>query len=181
MPREPHNDSHDRRHRPVEWREPRADARPHDRDVRMERRELYENLPSLTNRSFGDVDAGDGFGYAGQGGYGEHLKMGGYAGVGPKDRWRADWRIEEDLHERLTGADTIDASAVIVAVTEGHVTLNGWVPERSMKHDAEEIAHRVAGVSEVDNRIRVGGDPRELGHPGQATRTGGDPGSGFSA
>jgi hypothetical protein len=44
------------------------------------------------------------------------------------------------LHERLTGADTINATAVIAAVTEGVVTLNGWVPRAPMKHDAEEIA-----------------------------------------
>jgi hypothetical protein len=133
-------------------------------------------MPSVTNRSFGEMDAGDSFGYAGQGGYGENLKMGGYAGVGPKDRWRADWRIEEDMHERLTGADTIDASAVIVAVTEGHVTLSGWVPERSMKHDAEEIAHRVAGVCESTTtsasaapaRLRASGEAVRSGHDQQA-------------
>jgi len=85
------------------------------------------------------------------------------------------------LHERLTGADTIDASAVIVAVTDGKVTLNGWVPERWMKHDAEELAHRVGGVQEVENRIRVGGDPRSFGRPGEAVRSGDDQvGSGFS-
>ena len=62
-------------------------TRPHDDDVRIDRRdrELYRDLPSVTNRSFGPVDAGDGFGYAGQGGYGENLRMGGYAGVGPTD------------------------------------------------------------------------------------------------
>ncbi|HKN77864.1 MAG TPA: BON domain-containing protein [Lysobacter sp.] len=182
MPRESQGGDHRHGHRPVEYRDPRDASHPRDRDVRMDRRALYENMPSVTNRSFGEMDAGDSFGYAGQGGYGENLKMGGYAGVGPKDRWRADWRIEEDMHERLTGADTIDASAVIVAVTEGHVTLSGWVPERSMKHDAEEIAHRVAGVLEVDNHIRVGGDPRAFGPPGEAVRSGHDQqGSGFSS
>ena len=128
----------------------------------MERRDdLYRDLPSVTNRRFGALSAGDGFGYAGQGGYGQDLTMGGYAGVGPKDRWRSDERIQEILHDRLTGADTIDASAVIVAVTDGKVTLNGWVPSRWMKHDAEELAHRVAGVVDVDNRIQVlkAGDP----------------------
>src|SRR5262245_27739805 len=99
MPRESQTGYNRRGHRPVESRDPRDEARPHDRDVQMDRRALYENMPSVTNRSFGDVGAGDGFGYAGQGGYGENLQMGGYAGVGPKDRWRADWRIEEDLHE----------------------------------------------------------------------------------
>ena len=160
------------------------DHRPRDEDVRMDRRDraLYHDLPSVTNRSFGNVDAGDGFGYAGQGGYGENLRMRGYSGVGPTDRWRSDARIQEILHERLTGADTIDASAVIPAVTEGKVTLNGWVPERAMKHEAEEIAHDIAGVVDVENRIQVGGDPKDLGKRGEAVRSGHDQqGSGFSS
>ena len=179
MPRE---ENHGYRGREsLERRDPRHDHRPADRDVRMERRDIYRDLPSVTNRTFGPVSAGDGFGYAGQGGYGENLQMGGYSGVGPTDRWRSDERIQEVLHERLTGADTIDASAVIVAVTDGKVTLNGWVPERWMKHDAEELAHRVGGVQEVENSIRVGGDPRSFGRPGEAVRSGDDQvGSGFS-
>ena len=180
MPRE-QEPGYRERH-PMEHRDPRRDHRPADHDVRIDRRDIYRDLPSVTNRSFGPMSAGDGFGYAGQGGYGEDLQMGGYTGVGPKDRWRSDERIQEILHERLTGADTIDASAVIVAVTDGTVTLNGWVPERWMKHDAEELAHRVGGVVDVDNRIRVGGDPRELGRPGEADRSGHDQvGSGFSS
>jgi hypothetical protein len=183
MPREPQGGDQGDHHRHLEWRDPRMETRHRDDAVRIDRRdrELYRDMPSVTNRSFGPVDAGDGFGYAGQGGYGENLRMGGYAGVGPTDRWRTDERIQEILHERLTGADTIDATAVIVAVTDGHVTLNGWVPERRMKHDAEEVAHHVHGVVDVDNRIRVGESPDALGKPGQAIRSGDDPGSGFSS
>ena len=183
MPREPQSGHNDTR-RPIERRDPRMDARHRDDDVRIDRRDrdLYRDMPSVTNRSFGPVDAGDGFGYAGQGGYGEDLRMRGYAGVGPTDRWRSDARIQEELHERLTGADSIDATAVIVAVTNGHVTLNGWVPERWMKHDAEELAHDVRGVSDVDNQIRVGEPPEAFGQPGEAVRSGNDQvGSGFSS
>lgn len=183
MPREPQSGYHDSR-RTVERRDPRMDARPHDDDVRIDRRDrdLYRDMPSVTNRSFGAVDAGDGFGYAGQGGYGETLRMRGYAGVGPTDRWRSDARIQEELHERLTGADSIDATAVVVAVTDGRVTLSGWVPERWMKHDAEELAHDVRGVADVDNHIRVGEPASVLGQPGAAVRSGDDRvGSGFSS
>lgn len=181
MPRD-HEHGSPRDRDALERRDPRYDHRPADDDVRMERRDLYRDLPSVTNRSFGGLSAGDGFGYAGQGGYGQDLRMGGYAGVGPTDRWRSDERIQEILHERLTGADTIDASAVIAAVTDGKVTLNGWVPERWMKHDAEELAHGIAGVVDVVNHVRVGGDPRELGRPGEADRAGRDQiGSGFSS
>ncbi|MCC8363187.1 BON domain-containing protein [Lysobacter sp. A6] len=185
MPREPQGGHHDPR-RSVEWRDPRrAPDRARDHDVRMDDRrdrELFHDLPSVTNRSFGPIDAGDGFGYAGQGGWGQDLRMGGYSGVGPKDAARSDDRIQDELHVRLTDADSIDATAVIPVVTDGKVTLNGWVPERWMKHDAEELAHHIRGVKDVDNRIRVGGDPRELGRPGEAIRSGNDQkGSGFSS
>lgn len=180
MPRD-HQDEH-RSRRYVEHRDPRMQQRPHDDDVRMDRRDLYRDMPSVYNRDFAPVSAGDGFGYAGQGGYGEHLRMGGYAGVGPTDRWRSDERIEELLHEELTGADTINATAVIPAVTDGVVTLNGWVPERSMKHAAEETAWRIAGVKDVHNRLTVGESAAAFGPPGQAVRSGKDQvGSGFSS
>src|SRR5690349_19896290 len=103
MPREPQS-GHDRDHRSIERRDPRMESRPRDADVHMDRRDqaLYRDMPSVTNRSFGEHDAGDGFGYAGQGGYGENLRMRGYAGVGPTDRWRSDEHIQEILHEQLT-------------------------------------------------------------------------------
>lgn len=179
MPRD-HQDPPSRHH--VEHRDPRAARRPHDDDVRMERRDLYRDLPSVSNRDFAPISAGDGFGYAGQGGYGESLRMGGYAGVGPADSWRSDERIEEILHERLTGADTINATAVLPVVTEGVVTLNGWVPERSMKHAAEETAWQIAGVKDVHNRLTVGESAAAFGPPGEAVRSGKDQvGSGFSS
>ena len=167
MPRDHQGEPRSRHY--MEHRDPRMSGRPHDHDVRIDRRdrELYNDLPSVTNRDFGDVSAGDGFGYA---------------GVGPTDHWRADERIEEILHDRLTGADTIDATAVLPAVTDGVVTLNGWVPRRSMKHDAEEIAWRIAGVKDVENRIHVGEPASALGRPGEAVRSGHDQlGSGFSS
>jgi hypothetical protein len=154
------------------------------------REALLHDLPSVTNRSFGPVPIGDSFGYPGQGGYGEDLRWDApeaqgerrsYRGLGPRDAERSDERIQEDLHELLTGDDGIDATAVIVAVSEGVVTLNGWVPERRMKHMAEELAANCRGVREVENRIQVGGDPADFG-AGGAVRSGGTrQGSGFSS
>ena len=84
--------------------------------------------------------------------------MRGYSGVGPKDAARSDDRIQDELHVRLTDADSIDATAVIPVVTDGKVTLNGWVPERWMKHDAEELAQqavdRKLSVREVEKLVR---------------------------
>src|SRR4249919_1391971 len=183
MPRDHQGDQQPPRHA-IEHRDPRMAHRPQDQDVRIDRRdrELYDGLPSVTNRDFAPVDAGDGFGYAGQGGYGENLNARSYRGVGPTQSWRTDERIGELLHERLTGADTINATAVIAAVTDGVVTLNGWVPERPMKHDAEEIAWNIAGVKDVHNRITIGESADAFGKPGQAVRSGNDQqGSGFSS
>ncbi|KGQ20179.1 Periplasmic lipoprotein [Lysobacter dokdonensis DS-58] len=181
MPRDTSGDSH-RSH--IEHRDPRMAHRPHDEDVRIDRRDrdIYDGLPSVTNRNFSPVSQGDGFGYAGQGGYGDNVEQQGYKGVGPTDRWRTDARIEELLHVHLTDADSINATAVIVAVSEGNVTLNGWVPERKMKHEAEELAWNIAGVKDVTNRITIGESPDALGKPGEAMRSGGDQqGSGFSS
>jgi osmotically-inducible protein OsmY len=40
-------------------------------------------------------------------------------------------------------------------VKEGRVSLEGTVPTRSMKHQIEDLADYTAGVTDVDNRIRV--------------------------
>lgn len=164
-----------------------------DRQRDAARREaLFHDLPSVTNRSFGPLPVGDSFGYPGQGGYGEDLRWAaperagrreghGHRGVPPNGAWRSDARIQEDLHELLTGDDGIDATAVIVAVSEGVVTLNGWVPERRMKHLAEELATSCRGVREVDNRIQVGGDPADFGTGGAVRSGGAQQGSGFSS
>jgi hypothetical protein len=166
----PRDDQGDQQRHSIQHRDPRAAHRPHDEDVRIDRRdrELYENLPSVTNRDFAPVNNKRG----------ERS----YAGVGPSKHWRTDERIGEILHDRLTGADTINATAVLPVVNDGVVTLNGWVPERSMKHESEEIAWNIAGVKDVHNHITIGESPDALGKPGQAMRSGNDQqGSGFSS
>lgn len=167
-----------------------------DIDERARRAGLLHDLPSVTNRSFGPVPIGDSFGYPGQGGYGEDLRWEpargrglrgrDWRGMGPRDMNRSDARVHEDLNERLTDDDGIDATAVTVSVSDGVVTLDGWVPERRMKHAAEEHAHRCGGVRKVDNRIGVGAGPGEraaaFGVRGAPARSGGtQQGSGFSS
>lgn len=175
-------------------------AREHDsrRDTSREetrRERLLHDLPSVTNRSFGPVPIGDSFGYPGQGGYGEDLRWDApdaqgprrsYRGLGPRNAWRSDGHIQDELHELLTGDHGVDATAVIVALSDGVVTLNGWVPERRMKHMAEELAANCRGVREVENRIQVGGDPADfgIGGPVRSGNVHGDSrqqGSGFSS
>lgn len=96
---------------------------------------------------------GSSYGSSSQGGEQLH----GFRGRGPKNYTRSDERIREDLCERLSDADEIDASNVTVTVNQSVVTLEGEVPHRSMKHWAEDMAESCSGVKDVDNRLRVRG------------------------
>ena len=80
---------------------------------------------------------------------------GGYRGKGPRGYVRADERIREDLCERLTQDDTIDASDIGIDVQNGIVTLNGSVEQRWIKHRVEDIADACSGVKDVVNQLRV--------------------------
>lgn len=156
------------------------------------RQALYRGMPSVTNRSWGAPKQDDGFGYPGQGGYGESRpeprsrneaeRPGGHRGRGPRNILRSDERIADDLIERLTRDEEIDASEILVAVESGAVTLTGEVPERRMKHLAENLAAAVQGVRDVHNRLSVDKGSASFGPPGQAVRSGRDQqGSGLSS
>jgi osmotically-inducible protein OsmY len=78
-----------------------------------------------------------------------------FAGRGPKGYKRSDDRIKEEVSEMLSRDHNVDASDIEVEVKEGEVTLTGTIPERSMKHLAEECAERTSGVRDVINQLRV--------------------------
>ncbi|WP_413577706.1 BON domain-containing protein [Bdellovibrio sp. HCB290] len=78
-----------------------------------------------------------------------------FAGRGPKSYSRSDDRIREDVCEMLTRNPDIDAHDVDVEVKSGEVTLSGTVPQRRMKHLAEDLAERISSVRDVTNNIRV--------------------------
>ena len=79
----------------------------------------------------------------------------GYRGKGPKNYSRSDERIREDLNEKLTESDEIDASGISVEVNNGIATLTGVVEQRWMKHRAEDLAESCSGVRDVTNQITV--------------------------
>jgi hypothetical protein len=108
---------------------------------------------------------------------------GGFAGRGPKGYKRTDERVHEDVCDRLSQDDEVDASDISVRVENGEVTLEGSTETRRQKHRAEEIAADVAGVSDVHNNVRVrksmltelkdkvtGDDEPTGGHAGSGTR-----------
>jgi osmotically-inducible protein OsmY len=78
-----------------------------------------------------------------------------YRGKGPRSYQRSDDRILEDINDRLCDNAYIDASEIEVEVTNGDVTLTGSVDNRNSKRLAEDIGDSVAGVKNVENRIRV--------------------------
>jgi osmotically-inducible protein OsmY len=84
-----------------------------------------------------------------------NLRQGGFYGKGPKGYTRSDERIREDVCDRLSADDELDASDITVTVSAGEVTLEGTVPDRRSKHRAEDLSDSIAGVTDVHNRLRA--------------------------
>lgn len=161
---------------------------------------LYENLPSITDRGGAESGRGDdSFGPPEIGGpqeprHGDRRQAEGRAldasagralhgsrRRGPKNATRSDALIAEEINERFTEDELLDASEILVRVENGKVLLTGEVPERWMKHRAEDIADGIRGVADIENRIRVDDGTRSFG-AGGAVRSGqNQPGSGFSS
>lgn len=86
---------------------------------------------------------------------GERRYERGYRGMGPKGYMRSDERIRDELCERLSEADDIDASEIDVSVRNGVAILQGEVMDRWMKYRAEDLADSCAGVKDVQNALRI--------------------------
>lgn len=110
----------------------------------------WEGRPAET-RSFGDPND---YVQAVTDGREDEL-FGEHRGRGPKGYRRADERIREDVNDRLTDDSWLDAREIDVQVADGEVTLSGTVDSRRAKRRAEDIVERVAGVSDVQNNLRV--------------------------
>ncbi|HWS87307.1 MAG TPA: BON domain-containing protein [Pyrinomonadaceae bacterium] len=78
-----------------------------------------------------------------------------FRGLGPKNYRRSDDRLREEVCDRLTDNEWLDASGVEVNVVAGEVILTGMVDSRYAKRLAENIADSVSGVSNVQNNLRV--------------------------
>lgn len=102
-------------------------------------------------------------------------------GRGPLNYLRSDARIADDLIDRLTDDDLLDASEILVMIENGVATLTGEVPARWMKRRAEDIAADVSGMRDVRNRLIVDPGVKSFGPAGSAVRSGDQYGSGFSS
>jgi hypothetical protein len=81
---------------------------------------------------------------------------GGHRGKGPSDYRRSQDRIREDICDRLTDDDRVDASHIRIQIEDDVVILSGNVNSREEKRRAEDLVESVSGVHNVENRLRVG-------------------------
>ena len=130
---------------------------------------LGYGAPSYAGSSYGYQGLGaqgygsPGLGWGTQGGtepsgrerFGGTGQQGRFSGRGPRNYKRSDQRIQEDVYERLSMQNEIDASDITVEVHDGVVTLSGTVEDRRAKRLAEDIAEQVLGVKDVKNELRV--------------------------
>ncbi len=99
-------------------------------------------------------------------------RRGQHRGKGPKGYTRSDDRIKEDVNDRLSNDEHIDASDIEVEVSNGEVTLTGNVNSRWEKRHAEDIAEEVSGVKNVENRVRVTNNTSTTGNNTQDSNSG---------
>jgi osmotically-inducible protein OsmY len=108
------------------------------------------------NRRF-DIDRG--WHTPGTSGYGNenNFRSGAQSqyGKGPKGYVRSDERIREDVCDRLSDDDEVDARDITVTVRNAEVILEGSVNDRRSKHRAEDVAESVSGVKDVTNHLRA--------------------------
>jgi osmotically-inducible protein OsmY len=77
-------------------------------------------------------------------------------GRGPRGYQRSDDRIREEVCERLTDAEDVDASEVEVMVSNCEVALSGSVRTCEQKRRAIDIAEDVSGVHHVRSSLKIG-------------------------
>ncbi len=76
-------------------------------------------------------------------------------GRGSRNYKRSDQRVREDIMERLTVHQIIDATDVEVEVRDGQVMLTGMVRSRCEKRLVEDVIENVYGVNNVGNHLKV--------------------------
>lgn len=87
--------------------------------------------------------------------YIEDVRRKHFRGRGPKNFRRSDERIFEDVCDALTHSPDVDATEIVVKVSDGIVELSGAACERIQKFIAEDIALETPGVLDVQNLLEV--------------------------
>jgi hypothetical protein len=128
---------------------------------------------SMSGRGRPDEFGGERSGRGGETRWGEQAGGAGHRGKGPRGYQRSDDRIREDISDRLSDDDSVDASDIEIRVEKGEVTLTGEVDSKQAKRRAEDIAEEVSGVSNVQNSLRVRRESASTGGETSGTRPAG--------
>jgi osmotically-inducible protein OsmY len=113
-------------------------------------RDNYERLPTGQWPEIERAARSRGFDLHGY----ELAQRGVHRGKGPRGYQRTDLRIEEDINDVLMEDPYVDASEIQVKVANGEVVLTGEVEHKNIKRRVEDLAERVSGVKNVENRLR---------------------------
>ncbi|HKO90381.1 MAG TPA: BON domain-containing protein [Polyangiaceae bacterium] len=76
-------------------------------------------------------------------------------GSGPEGYWRPDASVREEVSQRLSDDDELDARDITVTVFRGEVRLEGMVVDRYCRRRARLLALAVTGVRDVKSRLHV--------------------------
>jgi hypothetical protein len=89
---------------------------------------------------------------------------------------RTDGQIEMDVVHALDASQALKNDLITAATIQGEVTLSGTVSSASSSQMAESIAGHVAGVTKVNNNLKIG-NPQEAqgGDSGAQPMAGGQP------
>ncbi|MBD0375328.1 MAG: BON domain-containing protein [Flavisolibacter sp.] len=120
-----------------------------DRNRRTYDRNWWERTKDEVSSWFGDRNDDD------RRRESDYRTRGEHHGKGPRGYKRSDERIMDDVCQRLYDDDYIDASDIEVKVEGADVILSGTVHNREEKRRAEDLAERISGVRNVENRLHV--------------------------
>lgn len=125
----------------------KPEAMPDDRTEHAKQRPLADRAKDEVSAWFGDPKAASR--------RQRDTAVGDHSGKGPESHLDPDARIVDEVGKRLSADAAIDASKIEVGSHDGAVTLTGEVTTSGARAHAEEVAHAVAGVSQVENRLLV--------------------------
>lgn len=79
---------------------------------------------------------------------------------------KTDSQLQQDVMEELEWEPRVDHTDIGVSVTDGVVSLNGFVKSYAEKLAAENVARRVAGVRAIaeELHVRFASDPKTADH-----------------
>jgi osmotically-inducible protein OsmY len=142
-----------------------ADDSQYSREPSMGSNDYNDTSFSNSQRSMNQYEharfSGSNQGYGnqiGQFGGNWNAYRGPHAGKGPKGWKRSDDHIYEEVCQILEQRGDIDPSEVEIKVSNGEVTMEGTVSDRTSKRRLDEAIDQISGIKDVHNRVRVKAD-----------------------